>query len=57
MEPNRRHPLGMYAEQFAASDAKLRECFAAGIPVILSADGQTFRPERALPGDEPAPEA
>ena len=57
MEPNRRQQLGMYAEQFAASDAKLREYFKAGIPVILSEDGQTFRPGRALPGDDPSPKA
>lgn len=49
-------PLGMYAAGLVSPNEALRTYFKAGIPVLLSADGQTFRPERTLPSEEtPAP--
>jgi hypothetical protein len=49
--PGHRHPLGKYEAELEATVALLRAYFAAGIPVIVSADGLTFRPERRLPRD------
>lgn len=47
--PGHRHPLGKYEAELEATVELLRAYFAAGIPVIVSADGLTFRPERRLP--------
>ncbi len=49
--PGHRHPLGKYEAELEAKVELLRAYFAAGIPVIVSADGLTFRPERRLPAN------
>ncbi|HEY0276115.1 MAG TPA: hypothetical protein VGC31_08615 [Paenirhodobacter sp.] len=45
----RRHPLGQYEAGFEVSIRLLRLYFQHKIPVIVSQDGLTFRPERARP--------
>ncbi|EKD61066.1 MAG: hypothetical protein ACD_54C00416G0002 [uncultured bacterium] len=47
---------GFYHELIAPTAEKLRAYFEAGIPVILSGDGLTYRAERVLPGDEVLPD-
>jgi hypothetical protein len=47
--PGHRHPLGKYEAELEATVELLRMYFANKIPVIVSADGLTFRPERRLP--------
>lgn len=46
-----RNPLGQWFEVIEPTAAKLRAFFKAGIVVIASSDGMSFRAERPLPGD------
>lgn len=50
------HLLGHWFELIEPTAAKLREYFKAGIPIIVSSDGMSWRAERPLPEDDVPPD-